>query len=59
MLTVKWLDLALTPKVLAYPDDAATIPLAEVSALIGPADAFPTRAAEYAPRFERLDELHS
>jgi hypothetical protein len=57
MLTLKWLDLALTPKVLAYADPAATVPLAEVAALIGPRDAFPARAAEYLPVYETLDEL--
>lgn len=57
MLTVKWLDLALTPKVLAFADEAATVPLAEIAALIGPREAFPARAADYLPVYETLDEL--
>jgi hypothetical protein len=55
MLTVKWLDLALTPMVLAYADDSATAPLAEIAALVGRADAFPSRAAEYLPRFDMIE----
>src|SRR5690606_665860 len=47
MKTVKWFDLALTPMVLAYADDSATTPLAEVSALVGDAGDFPARAVEY------------
>ncbi|MBK8136411.1 MAG: hypothetical protein IPK52_11320 [Chloroflexi bacterium] len=52
MLTVKRLDLAIAPKVLAYTDASATVPLAEVVALIGEAAAFPARAAEYLPPVE-------
>lgn len=55
MLTVKRLDLAITPKVLAYPDDSATVPLAEVSALIGDADAFPARALEFGQLFDTVE----
>ena len=49
MKTVKWFDLALPPMVLAYADEAATAPLAEVSALVGAAGNFPARAMEYLP----------
>jgi hypothetical protein len=49
MKTVKWFDLALPPMVLAYADESATVPLAEVSALVGAAGDFPARAVEYLP----------
>ena len=49
MKTVKWFDLALPPMVLAYADESATVPLAEVSALAGAAGDFPARVVEYLP----------
>jgi hypothetical protein len=49
MKTVKWFDLALAPMVLAYADESATVPLAEVSALVGAAGDFPARTVEYLP----------
>lgn len=57
MKTVKWLDLALPPMVLAYADESAITPLAEVMALVGEADGFPLRAVENLPRFESADAL--
>lgn len=59
MKTVKWFDLALPPMVLAYVDNSATAPLAEVTALVGAADVFPPRAAEILPRFDTVDALHA
>jgi hypothetical protein len=54
MLPVKRLDLALPPMVLAYADDAQTVPLAEISALIGDLDGLPDRLREYVPRYDTL-----
>lgn len=47
MKTVKWFDLALAPMVLAYADESAVVPLAEVTALVGDAGEFPARVVEY------------
>lgn len=55
MIAVKWLDLALTPQVLIYADEAATRPAARPEVLIAPADAVvPARLSEYLPRYESL-----
>ena len=57
MKTVKWFDLALAPMVLAYADESAVAPLAEVSALVGAAGDFPARAVEYVPCFDTVEAM--
>ncbi len=53
MITLKWLDLALTPEVLVYRDAADTLPFARPEALIAPADAhLPERLRLYLPTFD-------
>lgn len=59
MRTVKWLDFAIPPKVLAYADEQATVPLAEVHAFIGSAADFPPRAVEFAPVYDSPAQLDS
>lgn len=55
MINVKYLDLALPPRVLIYPDEAATRPLAEALAVIAPPDApLPPRLLAYLPRYDAL-----
>lgn len=63
MIVLKRLDLALTPEVLVYADDAATVPLASVAALIasaaetvtdGDSPALPARLLAYLPRYDSL-----
>ncbi|NJO84821.1 MAG: hypothetical protein HC828_20005 [Blastochloris sp.] len=59
MLTVKTLDVTLTPEVLVYANAAATTPLAKPTALITAGDALeriPPRVLEYLPRYESLDQ---
>lgn len=57
MRLVRTLDFAITPKVLAYADEAATVPLAEVHALIGDAAGVPALAREYLPVYGTLDDF--
>ncbi len=56
MINVKYLDLTLTPQVLAYADAQATKPLATVSALIAPPSAtVAPRLLGYLPRYDTLE----
>lgn len=56
MVVVKWLDLALTPEVLVYPDAAATLPIAEPVAFIGSlrGGEVPSRVLEYLPQYDSV-----
>lgn len=56
MVVVKWLDLALTPEVLVYPDAAATLPTAEPVAFIGGLHGgeVPSRVLEYLPQYDSV-----
>jgi hypothetical protein len=59
MKTVKWLDVAEPLMVLAYANDAATSPVAEVDGLSGPEDVFTARMLAALPRYESLDAVPS
>lgn len=55
MVTVKTLDLAQPIYVLAYADATATIPIAQIAAIIAPADApIPPRLLEFLPRYDSV-----
>lgn len=59
MMTMKFLDIAIPPQVLVYPDEQATTPLMPITALIAPLDAaktFPPRLLDYLPRFDTIED---
>lgn len=57
MVTVKTLDLAQSIYVLAYGDAAATTPIAQIAAMIAPADApIPPRLLEFLPRYDTVTD---
>lgn len=55
MIVIKKLDVMAPIAVLAYEDEQATVPIAQVAALITPeVDSFPARTVAYLPRYDTL-----
>lgn len=59
MIVIKFLDLMQPIHVLAYPDEAATTPLARIAAVIAPPDALPTWLARYGRQYDSLTDYQA